>query len=75
MICVLHRTCFTRNATQGLSSKVLPSAHFYSTSPGRLDTGVLLIDFDMSEDQEPGNQGDDKKAPHARTVWQYPDMR
>ena len=56
-------------------SKVLSSAHFYSTSPGRLDTGVLLIDFDMSEDQEPSNQGDDKKAPHARTVRQYPDMR
>jgi hypothetical protein len=56
-------------------SKVLPSAHFYGISPGRLDTGVLLIDFDMGEDQEPGNQGDNKKGAHARTVRQYTEIR
>jgi hypothetical protein len=70
-----HLLHMKSNSRSVLSSKVLASAHFYSTGHGRLDTRVLLIDFDMSEDQEPGNQGDDKKAPHARTVWQYPDMR
>jgi hypothetical protein len=67
-----HLLHMKSNSRSVLSSKVLASAHFYSTGPGRLDTRVLLIDFDMSEDREPG---DDKKAPHARTVRQYPDMR
>jgi hypothetical protein len=45
------------------STKVLASAHFYSV--GRLDTRVLLIDFDMSEDEE---QRQGEKGPHSRTV-------
>ena len=64
------------------SSKVLPSAHFYNTSPGKLDTGVIVIDFDMGEDEEPSNKREDKdnqredREPLAdRTVRRCPDMR
>jgi hypothetical protein len=69
----LQEMCFasyllrTKSNSRSVFSKFLPSAHFYIISPGRLDTGVLLIDFDMSEIQETGNQGDDK-ASHARMV-------
>ena len=73
--CVLHRTFFARNPTRGLSSllQFCHSAHFCSTSPKRLDTGLLVIDFDMSEYRGPRIQGDDKKGPHERTVRQCPD--
>jgi hypothetical protein len=49
-------TTLQSNSRAVFSSKVLPSAHFYVTSPGRLDAGVLLIDFDMNEVQETRNK-------------------
>ena len=56
-----------------LSSKVVASTHFHSAN--RLDTKVLLIDFDMGEDQDYNGQGGDKKGPHERTVRRYLIMR
>jgi hypothetical protein len=71
-ICVLHRTCFARNPTQGLVSfsKALSSAHFCSNRPSESDTGVLLIDFDMSLDLAAAKP----EVFHAQTVRQYQDM-
>jgi len=54
------------NLKSVLTSKVVTSTYFHSAN--RLDTKVLLIDFDIGEDQDYSGQGDGKKGPHERTV-------